>query len=100
MGKKYRGRVRQSCLRFASKFVEDAPRAVTELHIKTIAPMIFDMVLEDNPLIQATFWKEAVYNLSAAFPQVWSLINLKKSFNQNLLNCVKNGGYGASIAMY
>jgi len=100
LGKKNRSRVRSACLMFISKFLLNVPKDVAEKHVSEVAPMIFDMIAEDNAIVQGTLWSEALFTLGKQFPEVWSLINLKKNFIQSMLSCVKNSGFGASLTMY
>ena len=48
---------------FVSKFLQNLPKDVTEAHVAQLAPLIFDMVQEDNPIIQNILWKEAYFTL-------------------------------------
>ena len=98
--KKYRGRVRSACLIFATQLLNVAPAEVAAEHIEELAPLVFDMVAEDNSLIQATLWRDALFTIGKQYPQAWSLVSLKKAFIPNMLACVKNAGYGASTALY
>ena len=85
---------------FVSKFLQNLPRDVTEAHIGQLAPLVFDMVQEDDSIIQHTLWKETYFTLGKQFPEVWSLVSLKKSFTPGLLTCLKNCGFGATSAVY
>lgn len=58
------------------------------------------MVAEDNQIVQNTLWKEVFFALGKEFPTVWSMVSLKKSFNQGLMACLKNAAYGASYGLY
>jgi hypothetical protein len=100
MTNKYRGKVRSSCLAFVSQFIKNVPKEITQNHYKQIAPLIFDMISEDHVTIQTILWKESLFNLATAFPEVWQLVSLKKSFTPNLLTCIKNSAYGATHSLY
>ena len=100
LGKKNRSRVRAACLTFISKFLLNVPREIGELHASEVAPAIFDMISEDNSVVQGTLWKEALFTLGRQFPEVWSLVALKKSFIPGMLACVKNSAFGAANALY
>lgn len=51
LGKKYRGRVRSSCLMFICKFLQNVAKDIAEKHIAEITPLIFDMISEDNSIV-------------------------------------------------
>ena len=85
---------------FVSKFLQNVPREVSEQHIEKLAPLVLDMVAEDNSIIQSTLWKEAYPNLGKEFPEAWTLVPLKKSFVPDLMSCIKNAAFGATFAFY
>lgn len=85
---------------FVSKFLKNVPHEVAESHIEQLGPLIFEMVAEDNSIVQSTLWKEAYPTIGKEFPQVWELISLKKAFIPGLLSCLKNSGFGATFAFY
>ena len=85
---------------FVAKFIQNVPRETSEAHLGQIAPLIFEMVSEDNQIVQNTLWKEVFFALGKEFPSIWSMVNLKKNFNQGLMACLKNAGYGASFGLY
>jgi len=80
--------------------MSNVPRDISEAHVAQIAPEILEMVSEDNQIIQNTLWKAVFFTLGKEFPEVWSMINLKKNFNQGLMTCLKNSGYGANFGLY
>jgi acyl-CoA hydrolase len=49
--KKYRGRVRSACLMFVAKFLQHVPKEVGEQHVQDVAPLVFEMVAEDNSIV-------------------------------------------------
>mmetsp|Transcript_1951 Transcript_1951/g.2844 ORF Transcript_1951/g.2844 Transcript_1951/m.2844 type:complete len:255 (-) Transcript_1951:3775-4539(-) len=76
------------------------PAEQTESHVVQLAPLIFEMVQEDNSIVQSTLWKEAYFTLGKHFPSVWSSITLKKAFIPGLMTCLKNAGFGATYALF
>ena len=58
------------------------------------------MVAEDNSIVQSTLWKEAYPTIGKEYPEVWTLISLKKAFIPGLLTCIKNSAFGATYALY
>jgi hypothetical protein len=48
---KYRGRIRSSCMMFVSKFLKNVSHDVAESHIQQLAPLILEMVAEDNSIV-------------------------------------------------
>lgn len=100
LSKTQRGIVRSSCLVFASKFIKNLPVEYTEQHLPTLAPMIFEMVQDDSTVVQSCLWRDGYYTLGDKFPQVWSLVSLKKGFIPGAMTCLKNSGFGAASSLY
>ena len=57
--KKHRGRIRSSCMLFVSRFLQHVPKEVGASHIEQLAPLMLEMVAEDNSIVQGTLWKDA-----------------------------------------
>ena len=71
MTQKYRGKIRSSCMMFVSKFLKNVPHEVASGHIEQLGPLIFEMVAEDNSIVQSTLWKEAYPTIGKEYPVVW-----------------------------
>jgi hypothetical protein len=69
--------------------------------LQELGPLIFDMVQEDNSIVQSCLWKDAYFTLGSQYSdQIWVHVNLKKNFIPGLMNCLKNAGFGASHSLY
>lgn len=62
--------------------------------------MIYGLIGENNSILQATIWKEAVFSLAKNYPHSWNNINIKKDFIPKLYTTLKNAGFGAPTHLY
>lgn len=100
MGSKWKSNVKAACMQFVAAFITEMPQDIVQIHIKEIAPAVFNLVSEENSILQTTFWREALFTLAKNFPDCWKHISIKKDFLPKLLKCLKAGGYGAPVALY
>jgi len=96
----YRGRVRAACLQLVSVFINKMPEDVIRSQLSQFAPLVLNLVGEQNSLLQTSLWRDAIFNLGKSFPESWSFINIKKDFLPKLYKCLKDAGYGAPVILY
>jgi hypothetical protein len=58
------------------------------------------LVAEQNPSLQTTFWREALFTLCAKFPDCWDYVQIKKDFLPKLYKCLKESAFGAPTPLY
>lgn len=92
--------MRAACLQFVSVFLTRMPEAIVKEHVSQIAPLVYGLVSEQNSILQATLWGEALYTLGNNFPESWTKIVIKKELLPKLNKTLKDAGYGAPVAMY
>ena len=97
---RYRGRVRAACLQFVSVFMQKMPHDVVKTQLSQFAPLVFNLVAEQNSMLQTSLWRDAISNIGKTFPESWTFINIKKDFLPKLNKCLKDAGYGAPVTLY
>lgn len=66
-----------------------------------MSPLVFGLVADDNPILQATLWREAIFTIGKNFPEsAWISLNIKKDFLPKLYKCLKEAGFGAQTSLY
>jgi len=71
------------------------PAEIVQSHIKDLTPAVLSLVSEQNPILQTTFWREALFTLAKNFPDCWASITIKKDFLPKLYLCLKDAAFGA-----
>ena len=78
------------------------PQEHVDLQVAQLSKAILPLVGEDNSLIQAVFWREALFKLCDNRSKgVWpDAAKIKKDFMPKLSACFKNAGFGAAKTLY
>ena len=97
---KYRGRVRASCLQFISSLLLNLPKEVIDTQISQLAPLVHNLVGEDNSQLQAILWRDALFNIGKNYPNSWEATNIKKNFLPKLYQALKASAFGSPTALY
>lgn len=87
-------------MQFVAAFITEMPSSIVSLHIKEISPAVFNLVSEQNSILQTTFWREALFTLAKNFPDCWASISIKKDFLPKLYKCLKDAAFGAPTSLY
>lgn len=94
LSNKFRPRVRSSALCFASQFLQHID---AEVYLPQIVPSIFEMIDEDNSIIQSYLWKDVFFTLGSKYPK--QMVATKK-LKSSILKCLRNAAYGAAGSLY
>ena len=97
---KYKGGIKGACLQFIAAFINDMPHEIVKDHVKNLTPAILQLVAEQNPILQTTFWREALFTLCQKFPDCWDSVQIKKDVLPKLYKCLKENAFGAPTALY
>ena len=76
------------------------PGDVIRSQLSQFAPLVFNLVGDQNSLLQTSLWRDAIFSIGKSFPESFTYINLKKDFLPKLMKCLKDAGYGAPVTLY
>ena len=80
--------------------MQKMPHDVVASQLSQFAPLVFNLVAEQNSMLQTSLWRDAIFNIGKTFPESWTFINIKKDFLPKLNRCLKDAGYGAPVTLY
>ena len=65
---KYRGRVRAACLQFVAVFIRKMPEEIIQRQLSQFAPLVFNLIGDENSLLQTSLWRDAIFEIGQKFP--------------------------------